>query len=1590
MRARTAIRIAVALAAQATLLLVPATSPAERSFDSSVPGFSSPGSVAVDSQGAVWITDAGRFNPPGPRGLYKHSPYPSQTLLIEPNTNPAFGFSAISLQGAVNWATGEVFVAQSSGRTIAIFDQDGTYLRTWQSINGASGGGGPSGSIHVAIDNTNGFSRGRVYLSLTAPENSIQAFDDQQRPVEFPATAPYIQDHRITGTPGGPFGEVQFIAVDHLGRIYVTDTVKDVVDVFESTGEFVRALPAPKVVSNYTVNGAGIGGVAVDPTNGDVFVTEGLAELTEGGIREYDQWGNYLGQISDYAPGQTLFAHGTPAVDSAGHLYVPGGDSVNIFEPAPPRATIAYGPVSDDSTESGTVHATIDPNGGGEITDCEIQYGTGPGYGSKVDCTPDPGSAPPGSHFSSATEVSAVLPGLATETTYHYRAVVESGGEPVYGSDQTYTPHDVIGLRTDPASGVAETGATLNASLVGDGTETHYLFEWGKTSAYGNVSATAPGDPAGSPAGPERKDLFFVLDTLAPFTTYHYRVVAQGGGGTSLGEDEVFTTPPGVPTIGAQSVSDVHSDRAVLHGELTPNGADTTAQFEYVSDAAFQESGFSTALKSPTPAEAVGRGKKSRTVSVSLDELSPGTLYHFRLVGTNAAGVGVPNVDRTFFTYRAGFEDTCPNAHVRQQTGAALLFDCRAYELASAYDAGGYDVESDLVPGQDPFPAHPMAIGPSQLLYGVASGGIPGTGSPTNHGLDPYVATRDESGWKTTYVGVPADNSFANGPFGSPLLEADAGLDTFAFAGPDICSPCFADGKSGIPIHLPDGRLVQGMAGALDPGPGAAPAGYVARHLSADGTHFVFGSTSRFETDGNSNGDVSIYLRDLASGETRVVSKTPGGTTMTGAGIGELDISSDGGRVVVGQQLSTGPSGNRHWHLYMSADGADQTIDLTPGTAGVLYNGMTADGTKVFFSTADQLTADDEDSSVDLYRADVDGSTAVLSRVSTGVGGSGNTDGCDPSANTVHPRWNNLASAATCDVLAVGGGGGVAAEDGSVYFLSPEALDLGTPGNQPIEDAPNLYVARPGQQPRFIRTLESSATAPIPVGAHPFRRYFGVFKSPRGAAIDNSNGDIYVFDAGNEPTLAEVQKFNSNGQLQTSFAVGGRLAAPESFSAIAVDNTPGSPNQGALFVPSPFGFKVNVYEPSGSFLKEMPSFIPTAVAVHPVSGDIYIAGLFGTVEIFEPDGTPAGGFSTIFAPTGIAVDSTGKVFVTNGFEGDGVVHAYSSSGTDLGEFDPGPAKGVSVDPMDDHLYVDRGDRVIEFDSTGQVVNTPVGVGQVANSFGVAAASGNVAVTNGSAGNVALYGPAVTPSDPAVDNPLVIDSLESSAEHRLDDFQLSPVGNHAVFTSTRSLTGYDNGAHRQVYRYDAQSDTLDCASCNPTGQRSTGDATLPPHGQSVTDDGRVFFNSTEGLVDRDLNQQKDAYEWKPGEGTELISTGTAALGASLLGVSADGTDAYFFTREELVAEDANGRRVKIYDARADGGFPFVPPPVPCKASDECHGPGSVAPPAPGIGSVAGTPIGNAAAPKKCKRKKTCGQRRKHQKHRKKKQGRRGHK
>jgi hypothetical protein len=94
------------------------------------------------------------------------------------------------------------------------------------------------------------------------------------------------------------------------------------------------------------------------------------------------------------------------------------------------------------------------------------------------------------------------------------------------------------------------------------------------------------------------------------------------------------------PTVSTGSAHGVSYGSALLTGSVNPNGANTSYYFQYGPTRAY--GGQSTIAD----AGAGGQGVK---VSLSVAGLQPLTLYHFRLVAVNSAGVAMGD-DHTFLT----------------------------------------------------------------------------------------------------------------------------------------------------------------------------------------------------------------------------------------------------------------------------------------------------------------------------------------------------------------------------------------------------------------------------------------------------------------------------------------------------------------------------------------------------------------------------------------------------------------------------------------------------------------------------------------------------------------------------------------------------------------------------------------------------------------------------------------------------------------------------------------------------------------------------------------------------------------------------
>lgn len=83
------------------------------------------------------------------------------------------------------------------------------------------------------------------------------------------------------------------------------------------------------------------------------------------------------------------------------------------------------------------------------------------------------------------------------------------------------------------------------------------------------------------------------------------------------------------PAVSTGKATGVTSSRATLAGTVNPGGRRTRFAFQF---------GRTIAYGSQTPSASVGSGVKGLAVKANLSGLRSGTVYHYRLIATNASG----------------------------------------------------------------------------------------------------------------------------------------------------------------------------------------------------------------------------------------------------------------------------------------------------------------------------------------------------------------------------------------------------------------------------------------------------------------------------------------------------------------------------------------------------------------------------------------------------------------------------------------------------------------------------------------------------------------------------------------------------------------------------------------------------------------------------------------------------------------------------------------------------------------------------------------------------------------------------------------
>jgi hypothetical protein len=211
-------------------------------------------------------------------------------------------------------------------------------------------------------------------------------------------------------------------------------------------------------------------------------------------------------------------------------------------------------------------HATVraDVNPQGKATTYAFQYGTSTAYGSQTPAR----SAGAGT---TTKHVAQIISGLTPGTRYHYRVIASNADGTSTGGDRTFKtalpparPPTILG--TAPFAPSAN-GLTFTALVNPNGASTTYRFQYGTSTAYG-LETFGKSIPAGTVA----RSVEFRINSLAPRTTYHFRVVASNRAGTRIGPDTIAQTGPFPPGKLEVATRPGHASRShpyfVTHGRL--------------------------------------------------------------------------------------------------------------------------------------------------------------------------------------------------------------------------------------------------------------------------------------------------------------------------------------------------------------------------------------------------------------------------------------------------------------------------------------------------------------------------------------------------------------------------------------------------------------------------------------------------------------------------------------------------------------------------------------------------------------------------------------------------------------------------------------------------------------------------------------------------------------------------------------------------------------------------------------------------------------------------------------------------------------
>ncbi len=456
--------------------------------------------------------------------------------------------------------------------------------------------------------------------------------------------------------------------------------------------------------------------------------------------------------------------------------------------------------------------------------------------------------------------------------------------------------------------------------------------------------------------------------------------------------------------------------------------------------------------------------------------------------------------------------EDCPNAGLRAANNSTRLPECRAYEMVTPLYKEG-------------FIALPEAFTDQGVVAYESIGSF--AGNTSGKAGNRYHATRTAQGWATTALSAPEDTYRTEETVGqSTDLRSSLWL---MFRRDEPTESPFA---TVFYLRGPDGVFTRVGDGALE-GQSVAVAG-----VSSDLSHVIFNH------GGGSANLAALY--ELTPGSPRPVSVDNTGAPTPGQTC-PASTSADG-RVIV---FTSGcPAGGFQLFARVAAtttvavSGSECT--RTSGDPGGACNApalanfaaTSSDGSRVYFTTTQQLLNSDTDQTNDLYECKIPPGTPAP------VGSA------NPCASL--SEISSAASGADVQYLVS------ASEDGSrVYFVAHGVLaaNLGANDLQAIAGANNLYVwekdaAHPAGKTTFIAGLENNGAGGKTTAGGQYL-VFSTAARPLASDTDEAQ-DIYRYDAETGALLRLSTDTDGSGGNEPGFeaSLRGKAMTPDADTVI--------------------------------------------------------------------------------------------------------------------------------------------------------------------------------------------------------------------------------------------------------------------------------------------------------------------------------------------------------------------------------------------------------------------------------------------------------